>query len=713
MPDLSRFFSPRSIAIIGASPDATKVRGRIMALLLEGGFDGAIYPVNPSHTEVMGRQAYATVADIPEPFDLALVAITAENVPAALKDIAASGCRQAVIYSAGFAEAGGAEAAAREAELSAVAEAHGITLLGPNGVGFFNVADRIAATFSPGIRVAGAPRAPDGPGKRVVIVSQSGGLGFSIYQHAAARGIAVSHVVSTGNEAGIGVLDVIDHALDDKMIGCVLLYVEQFREPDRLRPVAEKALTRGVPIVLVKSGRSEAGRRAAVSHTASLVGDDKAHDAMFNHLGMFRVYDQGEMLDLAAAFTGAPLPASARVGVVSMSGGGAIWLTDACADAGLELPELSAGLQANLRSFVPDYGGITNPVDLTAQSLESDGRIRAMTLLYESDEVDTLAVVATLSEVGMLEREKEALAALAGRTEKPLVFCTYTLPREENLSVLADCGIPVFPSFTGCARGLKGLVDYAAFRARRAGLEDGGNEAPAIAMPTLAASARRCTEAELRPIFTVLGIASPPARIATSEDEIIAAARALSYPVVLKLQAGDIAHKTAAGAIALGVPDDASLRAAALEIRARTGRAEAPFLVQAMAEPGLDVIVGIIRDEDFGALLVVGAGGTTVEATDDVAISPVPLDAPAAESLLRQVRALAPYWNDAAPVAPGIDNAALINAVVKVSAFAAANRHVIAEFEINPLRIFAPGDGALALDGFMRTGTAQGETTDG
>lgn len=699
MADLNRFFSPRGIAIIGASPDATKVRGRLMAALVEGGYEGAIYPVNPSHAEIMGHKAYPAIADIPASFDLALVAIAAEAVPGTMAELAAKNCRQAVIYSAGFAEAGGA-AADLEKDLKAEAAAHGITLLGPNGVGFLNVADRVAATFSPGIRVTGAPRPADGPGKRVVIVSQSGGLGFSIYQHAAHRGIAVSHVVSTGNEAGINALDVIDHALDDEMIGCVLLYVEQFREPERLRPVAEKALRRGVPIVVVKSGRSDAGRRAAVSHTASLVGDDAAHEAMFQALGIFRVYDQNEMLDLAAAFTGCALPRGGRVGVVSMSGGGAIWLTDSCADAGLALPALGDGLQAALREFVPDYGGITNPVDLTAQSLQNDGRMRAMSLLGQSEEIDILAVVATLSEPNILAREKEALTALVQNLDKPLVFCTYTIPRLENLSDLGDCGIPVFPSFTGCARGLKALADYAAFRARVA-----ADNVPQIAVPEIAPSPRQCTEADMRPLLKQLGIASPAAKLATTDDDLAGSASALGYPVALKLQAGDIAHKTAAGAMALSLANESALHEAAHRIREATGRLDAPFLVQTMAPAGLDVIVGIVQDADFGALLMVGAGGTAVEAANDVAFAPVPLGRAGAEALLARVRSLAPLMNGLPGSAAGaIDRNALVDDVLRIAAFAAANRGSVLEFEINPLRVFGPGSGTLALDGYMRTG---------
>ena len=463
MADLENFFLPSSIAIIGASPDRGKIRGRLVARLIESGFKGIIYPVNPNHKEIMGYKTYPSVKDIPDSCDLALVAVPAAVVPDTLRTLIIHNCFQAVIYSSGFAEAGG-DYKNLENEIQVLAADNNMTILGPNAVGFLNVAGAVAATFSPGIQVTRTRPTQTHRGTQLVIISQSGGLGFSIYQQAISRSIAVSHVVSTGNEAGLTVLDIVEYALKDETVGCILVYVEQIREISRLRPLAEKALKQGVPIVVVKAGRSEAGRRAAISHTASMVGNDNTHTKVFEHLGIFRVYDQHEMLDLAAAFTTAPLPKNDRVGIVSMSGGGAIWLTDACEDAGLQIPELSTSLQQKLRPLVPHYGGVTNPIDLTANSLENNTRIQAIELLYNSDEVDSIVVVATLSEPGILNKEKLALANLASRMEKPLFFCSYTMPHSENLDILANCGIAVFSSFTGCARALNCLTEYATIK---------------------------------------------------------------------------------------------------------------------------------------------------------------------------------------------------------------------------------------------------------
>ena len=695
MSKLKNFFSPRSIAIIGASPDTKKlVRGRVMKALINSGYKGKIYPINPSHSEISGYKAYASLDELNESPDLTLIAVTAEKVPDILGELSEHNCHNAVIYSSGFAESGQANKSLDDS-LKIAIKKHKITVLGPNSVGFFNASDNVAATFSPGIYVENSPRVNDGPGRRLVIISQSGGLGFSIYQRASNRGIKVGLVVSTGNEVGITSLDVLEHAIEDEMVGCVVLYIEQFRDPQRLENIAKKALQKGIPIIVVKSGRSDASKRAAISHTASLVGNDSAYEAIFKAFGIFRAYDQDDMLDMAAVFTGSKVTCGCKVGIVSISGGGAIWLADACSDAGLKVPEFKTKLQNDLKDFVPPYGGTSNPVDITAQSLHSDGNIRALELITKDSDVDMVAVVATLSEESILKKEKKRLKKLSETCKKPIVFCSYTLPKEENLSDLGDCDIPAFTSFVGCARALRTMHLYNRYQ-----LLNLHEKIDNISSPTLEGLTSTNTEFYLAETFQQLGISTPNAKLVLNIEEALIASNQIGYPVVLKVQDPDIVHKTSSGAIELEIDGETHLKNSFKKITSKLQNKKTPILVQSMAQPGVDIIVGVTKDSDFGLLLMVGMGGTNVEVIGDISFSPVPISKLAARELLLGISGLKPWVDESSNLELDIDE--LSEILVRVSHFAESNSNFIEEFEINPLRVYEPGKKLLALDGYLR-----------
>lgn len=349
---IQHILSPRSIAIIGASPDAEKIRGRIVTAPLAGGFDGPIYPVNPGHQEIQGLCAYPAIGAIGAPVDLALIAIPAERVAGVLEECADAGVKGAIIYSSGFAESGG-QALALQENIGNIAAARGIAVCGPNSVGVLNRDARVNVSFSPGAKVAKAPRARHGDGRSVAVISQSGGLGFALFNRGVRRGIAFSHVVSTGNEAHLGALDFVEYLLDEAEVGAFILLLEQVRDAPRLLEVADKAAALGKPLIAAKVGRSEAARRGALSHTGSMTGAEYAYDAVFRHAGIIRADDQDELLDIAAAFTTCPLPAGENVGIVTISGGVGVWLADICEAHGLKVPELKRDLQDDLRALFP------------------------------------------------------------------------------------------------------------------------------------------------------------------------------------------------------------------------------------------------------------------------------------------------------------------------------------------------------------------------
>lgn len=453
--DLGRLFEPRGIAVLGASPEVNKIRGRILAALKTGGFAGRLVPVNPSHREIQGLQAVAGVGELSPGIDLAVIAIPAAQVAEALGACADAGVRAAVVLSSGFAETGVA-GAALQSEVERVARVRGIALLGPNSVGFLNMAAGIKATFSPGGLVSPVRRIRGA--RRIAIASQSGGIGFALYNRGIARGLPFNLVVTTGNEAGVTVLDVVDYALGLPDIGAIVMFIEGLRDAARLTELGKRAAEREVPLIATKIGRSAAAARAALSHTGSDTGDEAAYAALFEASGVLRGEDQDDLLDLAAAFATCPIPAGKRVGIVSITGGGGAWLADRLEADGLSVPELDQATQDEIRRVIPPYGTAANPVDITAQALEVGGRIHAVEVLLRSPSVDAIAVIASLADVGHLETERADLARLAASSAKPLVFYSYTMPTPDNLSVLDDAGIACYTTFGGVARGLAGLA---------------------------------------------------------------------------------------------------------------------------------------------------------------------------------------------------------------------------------------------------------------
>ncbi|MGD9536107.1 MAG: acetate--CoA ligase family protein [Alphaproteobacteria bacterium] len=459
--DLARLFNPRGIAVLGASPDLNKIRGRILAALKNGGYAGRLVPVNPSHREVQGLPAVSAVRDLPGGIDLAIVAIPADQVAAALNDCAAAGIGGAVVLSSGFAETGGAGIALQR-EVERLARERGIALLGPNSVGFLNKAAGITATFSPG--GLAAPTREIRHARRIAIASQSGGLGFALYNRGIARGLPFNLVVTTGNEAGVTCLDALDYALGLDDTGAVVMFVEGLRDGERLPGFSARAAEKRVPLIVAKIGRSEAAARAALSHTGSDTGDEAAYARLFDEAGVILGDDQDELLDLAAAFATSPLPEGPRVGIVTISGGAGAWLADRVAATGLSVPMLDDATQADIRAVIPPYGTAVNPVDITAHALEIGGRIRAIEALMRSPSVDAVAVAASLADVGHLRKEQGDLARIAAEGRKPLLFYTYTMPSPDNLAALDEAGIACYTTLDGMARGLAGLSAYAARR---------------------------------------------------------------------------------------------------------------------------------------------------------------------------------------------------------------------------------------------------------
>ncbi len=693
---LETFFNPSSIALIGATDDATKIGGKIMLTLLREKYAGAFYPVNRTSDRVGGHAAYASIAAIPGKVDLVLIAIPARQVPGVLEECAAKGIKNAVIFSSGFAEEGEA-GAALQAQIEEICKRTGIRVNGPNSEGFFTVQAGVAATFSPAIDI---PRPPPGA-VGTAIVSQSGGLGFALYNRGRQRNMAFSHIVSVGNQVDLELNDYIDHMLDDPATGNVMLYVESFRKPRRFLEVAQRAARMNKPLIVAKVGRSRAGQRAAASHTGALAGSVRVSDAVLQHHGVLRANDQDELLDLAAAFSHGKRMRGNRVAIISTSGGTAVWLTDTCEAMGLEVPPIDEERQARLAQFIPSYGSTNNPVDITAQGVNAYAQ--SMEVLGDADYIDAIIIASSFAHDTRLKKEGEAMARLARELEIPVFFYTYTLPSESSLQILQRLGLFCYSTITGCVRGLQGLLAYSEFQVELAGrIEASAPIAlPAEALQALTGSESSMCEYETKKLLTAFGIALPRERLATTPEEAVAFADEIGGAVALKIQSPHIPHKTEAGGVLLKRRTAHEVRDGATQILQRA-RAHAPgadihgVLVQAMSEPGLEMMAGIIDDTDFGPMVMVGLGGIYVEVLEDTALAPAPLTEQTAMKMLRSLKGYPMLAG--ARGRPPCDVAALCQLLVRLSQLAISVDGRLAEMDINPILVHEEGAGLTIVD---------------
>src|SRR5665213_918510 len=418
---LDTFFAPQSIALIGASRDSEKIPGRLLSMLRKNEFPGRIYPVNPNYGDIDGLKCYPSIAAVGQPIDLAVVIIPARAVLGALRECAAVGVKNAVIISSGFAEEGGDSAAMQDA-IADLASTTGMRISGPNAEGFYSEVQRVAATFSPTVDIKPGEPQLVATKRRIGIVAQSGGIGFAFYHRARALGIALSYVVSAGNESDLGAGEFFEYMVQDPSTDVILLFLEGIRDVDKFLVAARRAAETGKPVIVTKVGRSGAGERAAASHTASMAGWSAAYDAVFAKYGFIVSNDLDEAVTIAAVLTSNPLPKGNRVAVLTVSGGAGIWGADTVALQGLQVPELSEPIQAEIRKLLPSYGTARNPIDVTAQGVHSGGLQKSIDLLDVSDEVDAILVVLSLSSDTRMPFKLAELKPVISAQNKPIVF---------------------------------------------------------------------------------------------------------------------------------------------------------------------------------------------------------------------------------------------------------------------------------------------------
>jgi acyl-CoA synthetase (NDP forming) len=696
---LDSFFSPASIALIGASRDLEKIPGRLLSMLRKNEFPGKLYPINPNYGDIDGLKCFSSIADVGQPIDLAIVIIPAKAVLGALEQCAAVGVRNAVIISSGFAEEGGDSAAMQDA-IAALAKKTGMRISGPNAEGFYSQLQRVAATFSPTVDGKPGEKQLVATKRRIGIVAQSGGIGFAIYHRAKALGVALSYVVSTGNESDLGAGEFLEYMVQDASTDVILLFIEGIRDVDKFLAAARRAAEIGKPVIVTKVGRSGAGERAAASHTASMAGWSAAYDAVFAKYGFIVSNDLDEAVTIAAVLTTNPLPKGDRVAVLTVSGGAGIWGADTVSMQGLQVPELSAPIQKEISALLPSYGATRNPIDVTAQGVHSGGLQKSIDLLDVSDEVDAILVVLSLSSDTRMPFKQAELKPVIDAQSKPIVFYSYTLPSQFARSELAKSGAVVLSGLTHAGVAMRQMVARAKF---------------ALAPPVAGAAARlrdisahlksaTLSEADSKALLREAGIALPDEVLVTEKSALDAAIARVGFPLVMKVQSPDIPHKSEVGGVRVNIATKGEVFLAyeALSESARRHRPDAVIqgvLVSPMAKKGVEIIIGTLLDPTFGPMIMVGFGGITTELFRDVIYRPAPVSAAEAVTMLAEPRA-APLLNGFRGAAKA-DVPALADLISQVSVLATQFSKDISEIEINPVLVHPEGQGVTIVDALV------------
>lgn len=694
------FFWPKSIAFVGATPDHDTIRGKLLMFAVKNGFTGELYPVNPSHKEVDGYKSYPKVSAIGKPVDLAVITIPAKLVVDTVEDCAQAGVPNVMIIASGFAEEGGAAAGLQD-KLSELGRRTGMRIAGPNCQGYFNALGNVTATFSPvgeGLKEQQVFEAA--PERRVGIVSQSGGLGFALFTRGRAAGLSFSYVISSGNEVDLTAAHFLEYMVEDPQTDLVMLLCEAVRDGDRFKRAAQRASELGKPIVVIKVGNSDAGARAAASHTASLTGSQSAYHAVFHRYGIIEAANLDEAVAITAVLATSPLPKGRRVGIVTGSGGGGAIASDTFTSAGLVVPELSEKVKALIRPLIPPHASPLNPVDITAQGGRTGPLImRCMEILHESGEVDMVAVVISTAREHQVSVIAENIRAVV-KGGTPVTLWTYTLPSLIGRKTAAEGGSTLFQDVRLCAVAFRKLADYAEHRAARR------QETIAPAKPLQLGKdlPRALSEHRVKALLAPHGISGSAERLVQSATEAVDAATTLGFPVVLKIQSPGILHKTEVGGVVVSLNDAQAVKAAYDSILASVKRhkpstAIEGVLVQKMAPKGHELVIGMVNDPTFGPIMMTGFGGVTVELFGDVVHRPAPLSIDDAKAMIRSLKSakLLDGFRGAKPV----DITPAAELIATLSQIGASNREQIQEMEFNPVILHGDGSGLTIADALI------------
>lgn len=690
---LSALLAPNSIALVGASDDAQRIGGRPLRYLREAGYRGAVYPVNPKRDTVQGLRAYASIADLPETPDVAILAVPAAGTLDAVRACADRKVKAAIVFSAGFAETDEAGRAIQD-EMAAIARESGMRLLGPNCLGVFSSATGYYGTFSAILDGAFIEPGPVG------VVSQSGAYGSHIAHLARQRGLGIGHWITTGNECDVDVAEALRWMVEQPDVNVVMAYAEGIRNRDAFVEALEVAREREKAIVFMKVGRSEVGAHAVSSHTAALAGSDAIFDAVFRQYGVWRAKTTAEQLDVAYACSRGIYPAGNTLGIFTLSGGFGIQMADDAEAAGLDVAPMPEEAQAELKAMLP-YASPRNPVDATAQALTDLPLMTSyIAAMLEKGGYDLFTGIfgsgpASPTFAGRL---REVLETASAASRGTIMALTMSAPPEIVRSY-EEKGFLVHEDGTAMMNALGALVHFRrSFDRAKAAAEQG------LPAATVDIGRNAIGEHEAKRILAAAGIPFPKEALVRPDEDAGAAAAAIGFPVVVKIASADIAHKTEIGGVIVGLKDEAEVRAAAAEILARAGKHRPDaridgLLVSPMIAGGVEVIAGVTSDPAFGPVVMFGLGGVFVEVLKDVTFRAAPFGVAEAHRMIREIRGFA-MLEGVRGAAPA-DIEALARMLSDLSRFAAANAAGIESIDLNPVRVLERGKGLVALDALI------------
>jgi acyl-CoA synthetase (NDP forming) len=699
---IERLVNPRSITIIGASNDPKSISGQPMRFLIQQGYRGALYPVNPKYPEIAGVACHASIAALPATPDLALILVAARRVPQMLRECGERGIPYAIVYSSGFAEAGDAGAALQR-ECAQITKAYGMRVIGPNCQGLVSMSGDVYAGF-------GAPFGVSYRSGSLSLISQSGGFGCALLLMADELGIGLRHFITTGNEADVSLLELVDACIDDPQTSLIAAYIEGLKDARRLVDVAQRALDAGKPILAWKVGNTADGAKAAASHTANLGGASALYRTAFRQTGVIEVSDVADLGDYAKAFGMGRLPRGNRVAVVTLSGGAGILVADVCAQTGMSMPPLAPETLERLRPIVPAFASLNNPIDLTAGIL-AEPRIFADTLQIIADDpnIDSVAILAAAASGEVAHAMAEAIVRVYRATDKPMMVAwnARRAMASEAYRTLEEAAVPLFPTPVRCARALAALSAYA--QSKRARSQSPTRPPRRTVSPEIHALLTQgrgdLTEHAAQSLLRAYGIDAPKSALALDLDEALTAALPIGFPLVVKVQSPDIAHKTEAGAVRVGIRDEAMLAQAYGEILANARR-HVPgariegVLLQEEIRDAVEIIVGIENDPSFGPAVMCGLGGIYAEVLRDVAFRLAPVTRDEAHAMIGELRAHAILKGARGKPAADID--ALADTIVALSDMALDLEGCLKELDINPLFVLPQGKGVRAGDALAR-----------
>ncbi|MES2249798.1 MAG: acetate--CoA ligase family protein [Pseudomonadota bacterium] len=687
---LEPLLNPASIAVVGASSNAARIGGMPLAHLTKFGYQGTIYPINPKYEEVFGLRCWPDLEALPAAPDLVVLALAATEVTPMLKRCQARGVRAVIVYAAGFAEAGDA-GAALQAELEAFVATTDMVVAGPNAMGFANLNTQAHTNFASVFNTAPMQQ---GPG-RVSLLTQSGNVCSAVYAIARRLGVDFSHFINTGNEACVDFAQYLEYLAQDDATEVGIGYIEELRDGPRFMEAAAEFVRRDKLLILYKAGETEKGSEAVRSHTSALAGDQQIYQAAFRQLNIIQSHDFAQMAQLAHLAGYRQRSAGKRVAIITISGALGAILADKFIGQGLDVPTLPQPLQDQLRAGIPDYGMVSNPVDVTGNVVNDPGFVRtAMEALAVSDAIDAIVVYAPGY---MLDRMADDLCAVADK--HPRLIVAIDTGAAKTRDQLRAGGVPVFEDIGVAVSALSPFLLWQERRKHNPWLQVRSQPAPARA-----ALAGRADEHTTKRYLAEFGVQPVDEAVARTADEAAAVAGRLGFPVVLKVLSADIAHKTEAGGVRLRLGNAQEVRKAFDEVMA-SARAYAPTaqidgaLLQKMEAGQAELILGATRDPVFGMTLTVGLGGVLTELYKDVSHRVLPVDEAMARDMLGELKAF--------PLLTGYRGRPLGDVEAACRAIAGFSRAVLAlqeqadEVEVNPLLVKEQGQGVRALDALV------------